>query len=51
MSAPQSDALHFENAEGFGQWRVLVSSHADKALRTHYREDKAKYEVILRTIK
>ncbi|KAG1841504.1 hypothetical protein F4604DRAFT_1598121 [Suillus subluteus] len=44
-------ALYFENANGFGEWQILISSEAYKHLREHRRADKKIFKIIYKKIK
>jgi hypothetical protein len=48
---PMKAALYFDNAEGFGQWRILVSGRADRDLRTTRKKDKNLFRITLKKIK
>ncbi|KAG6849612.1 hypothetical protein C0991_011278, partial [Blastosporella zonata] len=44
-------ALHFNNAQGFGEWRILISSRADGDLREARRKDRKTFAIIVKKIK
>jgi hypothetical protein len=44
-------ALYFESAEGFGEWRILISTRADRDLRDARRRDKKFFTIIVKKIK
>ena len=44
-------ALYFESAEGFGEWRILISSRADRDLREARRGDAKHFKNIIKKIK
>lgn len=48
---PMKAALYFDNAEGFGQWRILISGRADRDLRTTRKKDKNLFRITLKKIK
>jgi len=48
---PMKVALYFDNAHGFGEWRVLISTEAYKNLREHRRTDKKIFKIIVKKIK
>lgn len=43
--------LYFENYEGFGQWRIHVTSRAEKHLREFRKQDGKMLRIILKKIK
>ncbi|KAG1881873.1 hypothetical protein C8R48DRAFT_682497 [Suillus tomentosus] len=43
--------LYFENADGFGEWRILISTQAYKKLREFRRADKNIFKIIFKQIK
>ncbi|KAG2048327.1 hypothetical protein BDR06DRAFT_976091 [Suillus hirtellus] len=43
--------LYFENADGFGEWRILISTQAYKKLREFCRADKKIFKIIFKQIK
>jgi hypothetical protein len=48
---PMKAALYFENVEGFGNWRILISSRADKALRKARTRDPKMFGIFIKKIK
>ncbi|KAG0703072.1 hypothetical protein DFH29DRAFT_804090 [Suillus ampliporus] len=44
-------ALYFENADGFGEWRILISTEAYRNLREHRRADEKIFKIIVKKIK
>ncbi|KIK96874.1 hypothetical protein PAXRUDRAFT_273934 [Paxillus rubicundulus Ve08.2h10] len=48
---PMKAALYFENADGFGDWRILVSTDATKKLRELTKSDQKKCAIVLKKIK
>ncbi|KAG1718561.1 hypothetical protein EDB19DRAFT_1837892 [Suillus lakei] len=51
MVQPMKAALYFDNANGFGEWRILISSEAYKHLREHRRADQKIFKIIYKKIK
>ncbi|KAG1719550.1 hypothetical protein EDB19DRAFT_1860748 [Suillus lakei] len=51
MVQPLKAALYFDNADGFGEWRILISSEAYKHLREHRRADQKIFKIIYKKIK
>jgi len=51
MVQPMKAALYFESVKGFGQWRILISSRADKMLRKARRSDAKIFKIIVKKIK
>ncbi|KAG2034294.1 hypothetical protein BDR03DRAFT_1093813 [Suillus americanus] len=51
MVQPMKAALYFENANGFGEWQILISSEAYRHLREHRRADKKIFKIIYKKIK
>ncbi|KAJ2926878.1 hypothetical protein H1R20_g10207, partial [Candolleomyces eurysporus] len=47
---PMSEALYFESASGFGDWRILISSRADGDLREARRGDAKFFKIVIRKI-
>jgi len=43
--------LYFDDVEGFGEWSVLLSTGALKALREVERADGAMFQIVLKKIK
>ncbi|KAF8460963.1 hypothetical protein DFH94DRAFT_790038 [Russula ochroleuca] len=48
---PMKAALYFDNAEGFGQWRILISVRADRDLRKTKKKDTNLFRITLKKIK
>jgi hypothetical protein len=48
---PIKAALYFENVEGFGEWRILLSTEAQRYLRGARRSDGVMFEIIVKKIK
>ncbi|KAL0950586.1 hypothetical protein HGRIS_007378 [Hohenbuehelia grisea] len=48
---PMKLALEFENAEGFGEWRVLISGAADKYLRETHKKNPTLFDIVIKKIK
>ena len=48
---PIKAALYFENAEGFGDWRIIVSTNATKKLRELANGDRKKCAIVVKKIK
>ena len=48
---PIKAALHFENVEGFGEWRILLSTKAQKYLREARRGNGAMFAIVVKKIK
>ena len=44
-------ALYFDNAEGFGQWRILISGRGDRDLRKTRKKDINLFRITLKKIK
>ncbi|KAG1799293.1 uncharacterized protein HD556DRAFT_1287696 [Suillus plorans] len=44
-------ALYFENADGFGEWRILISTEAYKNLRELRKSEKKTFKIIVGKIK
>jgi len=44
-------ALYFDSAEGFGQWRILISGRADRNLRQAKKRDTNLFHITLKKIK
>jgi hypothetical protein len=43
--------LYFDNADGFGEWRILLSTEARKNLRKFRRADEKIFKIIVKKIK
>jgi hypothetical protein len=48
---PIKAALYFENVEGFGEWRILLSTRAQKYLREVRRGNVAMFDIVVKKIK
>ncbi|KAL4242837.1 hypothetical protein ABKN59_011431 [Abortiporus biennis] len=48
---PKKAALYFETAEGFGDWRILISTRAYRALRETRKKDPNLFKIIVKKIK
>ena len=44
-------ALYFDNAEGFGPWRVKVAGRAERDLRQWRKRDAEMLDIIIEKIK
>ncbi|EIN13316.1 P-loop containing nucleoside triphosphate hydrolase protein [Punctularia strigosozonata HHB-11173 SS5] len=51
MVQPMKAALYFDSVEGFGEWRILVSTRADKKLRETRKKDRETFRIIVKKIK
>ncbi|TFY57544.1 hypothetical protein EVJ58_g6956 [Rhodofomes roseus] len=51
MVQPMKAALYFDNADGFGEWRILISTRADADLRQLRKKNPALFEITLNKIK
>ena len=43
-------ALYFDNAPGFGEWRLLISGRAEHDLRQHRNEDELVYKIVIKKL-
>ena len=48
---PMKAALYFDSAQGFGQWRILISGRADRNLRETKKKDTNLFRITLKKIK
>ena len=48
---PMKAALYFENADGFGDWRIIIGTDATKKLRELANGDKKRCAIVLKKIK
>lgn len=48
---PMKAAFYFDSVEGFGDWRILISTRADRNLREAKRSDQKLFAIILKKIK
>ncbi|KAF9242380.1 hypothetical protein BU15DRAFT_43965 [Melanogaster broomeanus] len=51
MVQPMKAALYFDNADGFGEWRILIGTDAIKKLREFTNTDKKKCAIVVKKIK
>ena len=50
MIQPTAAALYFDDVEGFGEWPILLSTRALKALRDVKRADDTMFQIVLNKI-
>ena len=48
---PMRAALYFDSPVGFGEWRVFISTRADKDLREARKKDPTKFDIYVKKIK
>ncbi|KAI0716097.1 hypothetical protein C8T65DRAFT_606293 [Cerioporus squamosus] len=48
---PMKAALYFDSADGFGEWRILISARADRDLRQARRRDAKTFAIFVKKIK
>jgi hypothetical protein len=48
---PIKAVLYFEDVEGFGEWRILLSTRAQKYLREVRRGNGAMFKIVVKKIK
>ncbi|KAF7795229.1 hypothetical protein EIP86_006379 [Pleurotus ostreatoroseus] len=48
---PMKAAFHFDSVEGFGEWRILISTRADRNLRESKKKNPKLFAIILKKIK
>ncbi|OCH88369.1 hypothetical protein OBBRIDRAFT_889173, partial [Obba rivulosa] len=48
---PMKAALHFESADGFGEWHLLMSARVERDLRVMNGKDKKLCEIVIRKLK
>ncbi|TCD65379.1 hypothetical protein EIP91_002743 [Steccherinum ochraceum] len=48
---PLKAALHFESAEGFGNWRIHITSRAESDLRIMRKKNVVLFDIILKKLK
>ncbi|KAH9919767.1 uncharacterized protein BXZ73DRAFT_104875 [Epithele typhae] len=48
---PMKAALYFDSADGFGEWRVLISTRADRDLRQARKRDAKMFAIYVKKIK
>jgi hypothetical protein len=51
MVQPMKAALYFDSVVGFGEWRILISTRADRDLREARRMDAKSFKIIIKKIK
>ncbi|KAH9949530.1 hypothetical protein B0H21DRAFT_881892 [Amylocystis lapponica] len=51
MVQPIKAALYFDSADGFGDWRILISTRADADLRQTRKREVKLFDIILKKIK
>lgn len=51
MIQPAAAALYFDDIEGFGEWTILLSTRALKALREVKHADGAMFRIVLKKIR
>ena len=48
---PMKAALYFDSADGFGEWRILISTRADRDLRQARNKNPKLFKIIIKKIK
>ena len=48
---PMKAALYFDTVDGFGDWRIYISTRADGNLRETRKKDPALFKIIIKKIK
>lgn len=48
---PMKAALYFDTVEGFGDWRIYISTRADGNLRETRKKDPTLFKIIIKKIK
>ncbi|KIN94542.1 hypothetical protein M404DRAFT_380086 [Pisolithus tinctorius Marx 270] len=48
---PMKAALYFDNADGFGEWRVLIGTDVTKKLTEFRENDRQKFKIVVKKIK
>ena len=48
---PMKAALYFDSADGFGEWRILISTRADRDLRQARKRDAKTFKIYVKKIK
>ncbi|KAI5997877.1 hypothetical protein F5J12DRAFT_895738 [Pisolithus orientalis] len=48
---PMKAALYFDNADGFGEWRILIGTNVTKKLREFRENDRQKFKIVVKKIK
>ncbi|KAI0935696.1 hypothetical protein AcV5_004043 [Taiwanofungus camphoratus] len=51
MVQPMKAALYFDSADGFGDWRILISRRADSDLRQARKKSVALFGIVIKKIK
>ncbi|KAF4623894.1 hypothetical protein D9613_001576 [Agrocybe pediades] len=51
MVQPMKAALYFDSVDGFGEWRILISTRADRDLRDARRKNTKLFKIIIKKIK
>jgi hypothetical protein len=51
MIQPMKAALYFESVEGFGDWRIFISTSADRDLREARRSDQKRFDIYVKKIR
>lgn len=51
MVQPIKAALYFETADGFGEWRILISTRADRNLREFRNKNPTLFRIVIKKIK
>ncbi|OBZ79119.1 hypothetical protein A0H81_00134 [Grifola frondosa] len=51
MVQPMKAALYFDSADGFGEWRILISTRADRDLRQARKKDAKIFRIIIKKIR
>lgn len=47
---PMGTSLHFENADGFGEWQLIISSDAEKTLRKTRKKEPTTFAIIFKKL-
>ena len=48
---PTKASTYFDKVEGFGEWRILLSTRARKYLRETMRGNRVMYEIVVKKMK
>ena len=51
VTEPIKASLYFDKVEGFGEWRILLSSKARKYLREAKRGNGVMYEIVVKKMR
>ena len=51
MVQPIRAALYLESVKSFGDWRILISSRAEKMLRKERKSDRESFEIVIKKIR